>query len=242
MAAMLKLVTASLVGAICIQAQTYQDRLLPQAIHISGLVVDSAGMPVGDARVEHTGDRIRAYQTDSKGRFEFDTRAPALVVRKEGFQAQLVRPAENVRVVMQTDRATWSLPTCSGKTDLIGLDLFKFPRTTTVAAGETVFGVDYRARDYVVKTDLASKKITHGKGPSWSFGMPSDFDIWPTVQYEERTYQFGRFAIRDARGQVADGARWRYLGTFGESAFYNGVDDSTAAVLDRFLDSVCLGS
>ena len=86
------------------------------------------------------------------------------------------------------------------------------------------------------------KGIRHGSGPNWSFGTPSDTDVWASVTYEETTFDFTSQTIIDARGQFSNGKRWRYLGTFGESASYADVDGPTAKILDQFLDGACLKS
>jgi hypothetical protein len=80
----------------------------------------------------------------------------------------------------------------------------------------------------------------HGSGPLWSFGTPSDLDVWRSVSYEEATFDSGRLTIIDARGQFPNGDRWRHLGMFGESASYSDVDEVTAKILDQFLDGACL--
>jgi len=33
---------------------------------------------------------------------------------------------------------------------------------------------------------------------------------------------------------------WRYLGVFGESAFYRDVNEATARILDHVIDGACL--
>jgi hypothetical protein len=80
----------------------------------------------------------------------------------------------------------------------------------------------------------------HGSGPLWGGGMPNDEEVWQSVAYEEVRYEFGGFAVTDSRGQFENGDRWRYLGKFGETASYSGVDEATAKILDRFLDGACL--
>ncbi len=82
----------------------------------------------------------------------------------------------------------------------------------------------------------------HGSGPLWSFGTPSDRDVWGSAKYEEVTYDVGGLTVIDARGQLPNGNRWRYLGKFGESASYSGIDGATAKILDQFLDGACLKS
>ena len=60
--------------------------------------------------------------------------------------------------------------------------------------------------------------------------------LWRSVKYEEVTFDWGGVTIIDARGQLPNGNRWRYLGMFGESASYSDMDEATAKILDRFLD------
>ena len=76
--------------------------------------------------------------------------------------------------------------------------------------------------------------------PMWTFGIPSDRDVWQSVKYVETAYQVGRTTVLDARGQLPNGDRWRDLGKFGESASYSDVDESTARILDKFLDGACI--
>jgi hypothetical protein len=91
MAYMWKLIIGVILVMVCIQAETFQDLLLPQVRHITGVVIDAGGEPVSHARIDHTNDRRQEHQTDSQGRFEVDTRAPILVVRQAGFRSELVR-------------------------------------------------------------------------------------------------------------------------------------------------------
>ena len=100
--------------------------------------------------------------------------------------------------------------------------------------------VDYGVRSYYIDTDLGPKGIRHGSGPMWSFGTPIDQDVWQSVTYEEIDYDFGDRTIRDSRGQVQNGNRWRYLGMFGESASYSKMEEVAAKTLDRVLDGACV--
>jgi hypothetical protein len=118
--------------------------------------------------------------------------------------------------------------------------LLGFPKMQGVKASPEGRDVDYGMRYYYVKTRRGPKGIMHGFGPTWSWGMPSDNDVSRSVQYEEVAYDAGGITIIDARGQLPNGNRWRYLGMFGESASYDDIDEATAKVLDRFLDGACL--
>src|SRR2546423_12517525 len=100
---MRKIVIGVVLAVPWMKAQKFQDLLLPQERHIIGVVVDSEGKPVVEARIDHSNDNRQVHQTDSEGRFELNTRAPVIVVRKSGFNSSLVRTqdAAEVRVTLQ---------------------------------------------------------------------------------------------------------------------------------------------
>jgi hypothetical protein len=229
-------------------AQTFQELLLPQPRHIVGVVVEPDGRPVAGATIDHTNDRRRVHQTDSDGRFILDTRAPAFVVRKPGFQSDLIRTqdAAEVRVVLHKLTQDRVLPPCvnGGRYEGIkGWDaLLRFPRIPGVKASQQGRDIDYGVRVYFIKTNEGRKGIRHGSGPMWGYGIPSDLDVWRTVKFEETSFVAEGQTITDARGQFANGRRWRYLGRFGESADYSDVDEATAKILDKVIDGACLNS
>jgi hypothetical protein len=245
---MRKIVIAVILVIICSQAQPFQDLLLPETRHIAGVVVDPEGKPVVEASIDHSNDRQQAHQTDSEGKFELDTRAPAIVVRKAGFRSEWVRTKEvtELPVTLQKLSGTGLFRACSSTGDYIGIDgwgaLFQFPKTPGVKASPQGQDIDYGARSYYVETKDGPKGIRHGSGALWSFGIPLDRDVWRSVKYEEVMYNAGRFTIIDARGRLPNGDRWRSLGKFGETASYTNMDEATAKILDGFLDGACLKS
>jgi hypothetical protein len=93
----------ALLGSLCVQAQSYRDLLLPQPRHMIGVVVDSDGTPVAEARIDHAHVGERAPKTDVAGRFELDTDAPSVVIRKPGYHSKLLRTAEatDVRITLK---------------------------------------------------------------------------------------------------------------------------------------------
>jgi hypothetical protein len=226
-------------------AQSYQDVLLPQPRHIVGIVSDQNGKPVPDASIDYSHNGRQLYRTDSLGKFELATDSPVLVVRKEGFRSGVVqtRDAGEVQVTLQSEEAR-AFPVCSSSAKYDGIDgwgaSFQFPRITGVKVNAQGRDIDYGARSYYLDTKTGPKGIRHGSGPMWSLGTPSDLEVWRSIKYEETAYSNGVAPIVDARGQLLDGTHWRYLGKFGESASYSGVDEATALILDRFLDGACL--
>jgi hypothetical protein len=243
---MWRTVEGTILIVACVQAQSFNDLLLPQSRHILGTVVDSEGKPIAEARIDHSNDRRQIHQTDSGGRFKLDTRAPTFVVRKTGFRSELVRTqdATEPRVTLQKLSEKRPFPTCSNTGTYDGIDgwgaTIQFPRDADVKAARQIQDIDHGVRSYYVDTESGSKGARHGSGPMWSFGTPLDRDVWRSVGYEEIAYDVGGQTIVDARGQLPNGQRWRYLGKFGESASYTDVDEATAKTLDRFLDGACL--
>jgi hypothetical protein len=243
---MLRMVSGLLLAVAFLDGQGIRDLLLPQSRHIVGVVVDPEGKSIPEAPIDHTNDRRQLHQTDANGRFELDTQAPAIVIRKAGFQSELVRTqdATEIRVTLRKLTGARSFPACAATGQFEGIDgwgaSFQFSKVPGVKASNQGQDIDYGARSYYVDTSQGPKGIRHGSGPMWSFGMPIDQDVWRSVKYEEITFDFGGFPIIDARGQFQNGNRWRYLGKFGESASYSDVDEATAKILDQFLDGACL--
>jgi hypothetical protein len=243
---MWRIVPGVLVLAACLHGQAFRDLLLQENRHVEGIVVDADGKPIAEARIEYSNDP-QFHQTDSAGRFSLDTRAPSLVVRKAGFRSEFVRTqdATVVRITLQGQTESRAFRVCSNNGQYETIEgwnaLFEFPRVDGIKASLQEADSDYATRSYYVD-GAVPKRIRHGSGPLWGSGMPLDADVWRSVRYQESTFEAGRFTITDARGQLTDGKRWRYLGRFGESAEYSDIDEATAKILDQFLDGACLKS
>ncbi len=102
-------------------------------------------------------------------------------------------------------------------------------------------------RSYVIAGRGRRQGVFHGSGLNWTYGYPSEIDIWNSVQYEEVVYLSRNvpvtedlLMVRDARGVTIDGKRWRQLGTLNESAGYLGVSEKVASRFDEILDGVCI--
>ncbi|MGJ5820257.1 carboxypeptidase-like regulatory domain-containing protein [Paludibaculum fermentans] len=242
---MLRIAAGLFLINICVQAQGYSDHLLPQARHIAAKVLDDDGKPVEAARVDHTDIPGKAIMTDSAGRFVIDTRAPLIVIRKAGFQSEAVhtQDAGELAITLHKRGADRSFPTCLKGQSYEGIEgwsaAFQFPRISGVVARLQGQDVDYGARSYYIQTKAGRKGIQHGSGPMWSVGLPYSPLVWSSIQYEERSFLLGNSTIIDARGQLSNGQRWRFLGKFGESASYSEVDEAAAKELDKVLDGAC---
>jgi len=183
---------------------------------VSGVVVDVGGKAVQSARIEHGGTRV-GQLTDADGHFEFETNAPAVVIRKVGFKSHFLRTegAERVRIVLEPAQPFAS---CSLKS---------VPKHTVKIAKD----IDYTSTATIIKTQDGQAAIVCGSGPFWSFGMPEDSLVWQSVEYSESVTS-DQGDVVDARGIAKDGKYWRYRGVFGKSCAYSKVDRRTAAALD----------
>ncbi|HYL38875.1 MAG TPA: carboxypeptidase-like regulatory domain-containing protein [Bryobacteraceae bacterium] len=225
------------------QRLTWYERmiLLPEEHSVSGRVVDPAGEPIAGAHIDHSDVKEQEQLfTDEMGRFHVETRALALVIRKRGYNGQIIRTGDSgpVRVVLQ--RAT-PLPDC--KTACITLKgshtAFCLPAVPGIQFSEQGRMGDSVMREFMVPTVDGPREILFGSGPTWSLGIPYTGDVWESADYSERSYTAGDSDVIDARGKTAAGKLWRYVGTFGESASYYEVDPHDAALPDRFLDGAC---
>jgi hypothetical protein len=101
---MLRMVSGLFLAVASLHGQGIRDLLLPQSRHIVGTVVDPEGKPIPGARLDHSDYRL-SHQTDANGRFELDTQAPGIVIRKSGFQSQLVRTQDATEVQVSSQRS-----------------------------------------------------------------------------------------------------------------------------------------
>jgi carboxypeptidase family protein len=238
------LAAAVLLTAALLCAQAYRDLLLLQARSISGTVSDADGKPIGGARIEHSDNRRETIQTDATGRFNLRTRAPAVVIRKAGYRSQWLRITDisEVPITLQPGDSDLQIRACPRTEPCESIDgwgaQFCFPRVPGVTASRQGQDIDYGIRGYVIDNSKAG--IRHGSGPLWGFGLPSDDDVWRSVEYRETVFGTDPLITIDARGRTADGKFWRNLGKFGESASYRDVNEADAQLLDRVLDGACI--
>ncbi len=228
-----------------LHAQPAGDFLRPQAHHVSGVVVDEAGLPVFNASIDYTQDRYPP-STDKQGRFQIDTRAPAVVIRRTGYRSVFLptEPTAEPRITLQAV-ATQPFRECPSKGDYVGIDgwqtWFRFLKIPGVSPSPEGRDSDYGYRSYSVEASGGPKRVFHGAGPMWGGGRPLVQYIWRSQKYDEIAYSAPfRQEIVDARGEFANGRRWRSLGRFGETATYSDVDPATAKILDQLLDSACI--
>ena len=229
-----------------IHGQTYRDLLLSDARTIRLTVVDPNGKPIPDVHIDHTGNMRQAFVTEADGRCQLQTKAPALVLRKPGYSDYLVRTATagTIRIALKQAERLRTPPACSANGSYVSIAgwraEFCFPLIPGMKLNPQGRDVDHGIRVYTVETPEGPRSIQHGSGPMWSFGTPTDTDVWGSVEYEGAMYPYGKVFIVDARGRNAEGKRWRYLGKFGESASYRDADAVVARMLNGVLDGMCV--
>ena len=159
--------------------------------------------------------------------------------RKPGFESVFLRePKGSLRIVMRSVPER-TLPSCKQKCEALegrrATFCFQIPADFEKSEGRDS---DYGYKIFRLKSPGDVKAIRHAAGTLWGDGFPRNREVFESIEYSERFFDNG--TILDAHGKTAMGTRWRQIGHFGESAEYQGVDESTALTLDKILDSVCL--
>jgi hypothetical protein len=220
--------------------------LLPSPVQLRGVVVDVAGDPVADVRINHLFLTEAFALTDRAGRFEFDARGPAVVFRKRGWKSQLVRvSAVNGTTHVVLDRASDPdpLPTCSPKPHCVTLAQGEFclPVTSGMQVSRKPFSIDTLEQEFAIHSGLGpDKKMLHGSGLAWGGPEPLTSEIWDSIEFSEIQRDAQGSLVLDARGKTTDGKLWRSIGQSGESVYYYGQDPKDASLFDRVLDGLCV--
>src|SRR5580692_11687820 len=159
---------------------------------LSGTVTDAAGKPIPDARVDHISSKAPVsvvvavgappvtgeVRSDADGRFEVTTEVAAVVVRKAGYTSQriLINGDNSVNIVLQPIHERWACKVS--------------PRPQSKAAPAN--DVDFTGRRFYLKTkDGRTIGFMSGSGPTYSFGAPSNSEVWKSTEYREVMYESG---------------------------------------------------
>ena len=108
---MWKIALAISLTASCAYSQGTRRFVPPETRRVTGAVVDQAGEAIANARV-FDNDRYPAYETGPDGRFDFDTKAPAIIVRKPGFESVIVRTQDASEIPVTLQKLTRTFPIC----------------------------------------------------------------------------------------------------------------------------------
>ena len=201
---------------------------------IEGSVTDALGKPLENSRIDHvgkgpvvnTGDPTvkpapGEVRTDSAGHFKVSTDVPAFVVRKAGYESQRVRVSGDAHLKIELQRIK-----TTSRCELSSPPTFKTKESNDI---------DYVATWFYIKTKDGPRGIISGTGPMYSWGAPSDSDVWNSFEYSEFSYDSG---VIDAAGHSEDGEYWRFRGIFGTAAHYTKQTRENARQLDCVMDRV----
>ncbi len=157
-------------------------------------------------------------RADKVGRFQVAVTSPAIVIRKPGFISErvLVSRDMDVRITLRHIEPVSKCPV-------------EVPHVKTKDAND----IDYIATWTYIETKDGPKGIISGRGPLYSFGAPSDSNVWTSVEYFEVMYEDG---VVDARGHIGHDNYWRSQTIFGAAAQYYKMDRTSAEILDCIMD------
>jgi hypothetical protein len=219
---------------------------LPTPVQVHGVVVDSAGDPIAEVRIDNIALPEDFAKADASGRFEFVARGPSVVFRKSGWTSRLVRVSSstgNIRVVLERAGDPPPLRNC-GKKEKCGtapLGGFCFPKVRGVGAGNWVPTLDTLEQQFSIHSWFGlDRTMLHGAGPSWGGPQPRVQEIWDSVEFSETERKARGQMVLDARGKTSDGKLWRSIGQSGESAFYYRQEPGDAMLFSRVLDGLCV--
>lgn len=135
-------------------------------------------------------------------------------------------------------QSQYSLPACDANAkDRLGGQLkLKVDKDALVKKGQDVDYSSY-AVGFGQKKERAWLQGIYG--PNATSGQVPREWLRASSQVTRRTWKFGDFKGVDAKGKLADGNYWRYVGTLGESVYYYEASPDAAAYFDRILDGLC---
>jgi hypothetical protein len=218
---------------------------LPHPIQVRGIVVDSAGDPIPDVRIDHIALTVAFATADSSGHFEFEAKGPSVVFRKNGWTSHLIRVSSStgeIRVVLDRANDPTHLPVCSKRPHCVTTGgIFCLPKIKGVGVGDVPYSIDTVERQFTIASWFGPwRTMIHGTGTAWGGPEPRAQEIWDSVEFSETQRDARGYLVLDARGKTSDGKLWRSIGQSGESAFYYGQDQKDAMLFDRVLDGLCV--
>ena len=198
-----------------------------ESARVTLTVLDHERRPLNKAFIDHAGELRWKLATDHRGMVEFTTASPSIVIRKAGYRSKRLELPLSGSPTIELESLAPNEEWLSG--------CVKDPSARVKTA--PTHDIDYQGKNLRIKSKSGEGVIVCGRGPSWSWGIPSDRDVWNAVAFAE--IMLGSddgVGVVDTRGKAQDGTHWRYRGVLGESCHYSGVTEQVSKMLDCYLD------
>ncbi|MCH9648661.1 MAG: hypothetical protein K0U98_10510 [Deltaproteobacteria bacterium] len=223
--------------------------------HLSGRVVSQSLNPLPNVRV-----CLSAWDcscTDRHGRFTFTagdlvnpSQAKQLHLSRRGYESVIV-PIDSTDPIetelAESSDPAWSVPICPASLEE-GLELVGGNLKIAVPSGRVADR--WQDTDYActsIRIPFRRGRLAACGGPHWSYGPP---DVRQAVVQGSRDLDLGQdgecgsaqppeLSGVDIRGFDSQGKYWRFIGGALESLEYHTRSKRTAAIFDRYLDSLC---
>jgi hypothetical protein len=208
---------------------------------LRGVVTDAGGRPLAGVAVSGFG--LPSVRTAADGSFDLPDASLMVRFHLPGYQP-VTRYPETVSFPLVMRPATSLprvVPRCAPDVPpaMVGWSASLKLRTPK--------GVKHRRgqddEDYGVQ--LWSHRGAHlrqGAGVHWSYGGPLPQMLAKAAEFEELDVQIEGepdLWLTDIRGRRADGTRFRFVGTFGETLEYEDASPQATETFDRMLDAMC---
>ena len=209
---------------------------------LTGVITSPTGEPLPGVTVRAA---EKYCETDEKGRYRIQLPSTStdfccvLQFKKQGYRT-LTKAADPVSgvldIILQTGESKWAPPDWNPSVPKrVGAQMrFLVPKGTKVKRGRDV---DY----WTIAVGFGSHKnlewMQLGGGPTWSSGLPLKSDMTSLVEISERDMVCGIYGI-DIRGRTKEGKRWRFVGTWGETATYRDASEQAARFFDSIIDGM----
>ena len=136
-------------------------------------------------------------------------------------------------------QSQYSIPTCTSSSaarQVGGRIKLQLPKDAILTKGQDV---DYS--NYAIGFGPAKSRVwLEGiYGPTATSGTVPDDWLAASVGVTRRVWSFAELKGVDAKGKLANGNYWRYLGHLGESIKYHDVGSDAAAYFDSIIDRAC---
>lgn len=226
---------------LCLESHPF-PRITVAQRPVAVTVLDEAGRPLSEARIDHTEAAFGQYVTNEQGQAVLSTTFLAVVVRKAGYRSEFVRLPEQggVQVTLHAE-TPHPFAACPGQSLTNASRIaMRMPVSKEVMHSKKFLLDTTRLHWYRLKKSKDAPQIIYSLGDLAGNGLPETSDIWQAARYSETVRTFQEVLFIDARGEDSEGRRWRVITRPGESITYGFADAAAAATYDKFLDAVCL--